>query len=258
MVDINVTVNKLRGQVDTQSAYCCMMEVPTPWPDALCICRDWVAQNLGKHVEGFHLQLPSGEVVGHLYYAPIERAIFPYEVEPGVAVLYCDWVQRRYHGKGFGRLLFKSFIDDLEGQGVKGILVETTDQEGQMHYKHYLGRGFETVHQQGHQHLLYLPISQARISFQALEPRITPRRSVPVEVVVINGYRCPYEVATHLLVQQVAQEFGSQVVLEEVWLTPETLKEYGAARGIFINGRRKLFGGEPEGAIRQAIAEELG
>jgi GNAT superfamily N-acetyltransferase len=221
------------------------------------MCRDWVAQNLGKHVEGYHLQLPTGEVVGHLYYAPIERAIFPYEVESGVAVLYCDWVQRRYQGKGFGRLLFKTFVDDMERHGFKGILVETTDQEGQRHYRHYSGRGFETVLEQGHLRLLYLPISQKQINFQVLEPRIRPRQGIPVEIVVINGYLCPFDAATHLMLKQVVQEFGNQVNLEDVWLTPETLKDFGAARGIFINGRRKLFGGEPEESIRQAIAEEL-
>ena len=257
MVDINVTVNKLRGREDAESAYCCMMEIPTPWPEALCMCRDWVTHNLGKYVEGYHLKLPSGEVVGHLYYAPAEQALFPYKVESGAAVLYCDWVQRSYQGKGLGRRLFTTFIDDMQKQGVKGILVEATDQVGQMHYQHYTGRGFTTVHELDHSRLLYLPISQEQIHFQALAPKIHPRHGAPVEVVVINGYRCPFEVATHLILQQVIQEFGNQVTFQQAWLTPETLGEYGASRGIFINGRRKLYGGEPEAAIRQAIAEEL-
>ena len=82
-------------------------------------------------------------------------------------------------------------------------------------------------------------------------------KGAPVEIVVLNGYLCPFEVSTYLLLRQVAREFGSRVILREVLLTPETLRSYGASRGIFINGRQKLFGGEPEEAIRQAIQEEL-
>jgi hypothetical protein len=40
-------------------------------------------------------------------------------------------------------------------------------------------------------------------------------------------------------------------------LTPETLREYGVAKGIFINGRQKLAGGETEEQVRQAILEEF-
>jgi hypothetical protein len=46
-------------------------------------------------------------------------------------------------------------------------------------------------------------------------------------------------------------------MLREVTLTPETLPEYGIAKGILINGRQKLGGGETEEAVRQAISEEL-
>jgi hypothetical protein len=86
---------------------------------------------------------------------------------------------------------------------------------------------------------------------------LQPRQGAPVEIVLLNGYLCPFEVSTHLLMRQVAQEFGSQVLLREVTLTRESLQEYGAAYGVFINGRQKLFGGESEAAIRQAIREEL-
>ena len=87
MSDYQIEVKRLTEQ-DSQQAYCCMTEVPTPWPEALCVCRDWVSQNLHRYVEGYHAQV-EGNVVGHLYYAPSERALFAYTVEPGATVIYC-------------------------------------------------------------------------------------------------------------------------------------------------------------------------
>jgi hypothetical protein len=72
---------------------------------------------------------------------------------------------------------------------------------------------------------------------------------------VLSGYRCPVDVATLLLLRRVSQEFGDQVVLREVTLSPVTVSEFGSTAGVFVNGRRALLGGETEEAIRQAILE---
>jgi GNAT superfamily N-acetyltransferase len=253
----NIQVVPLRPENAAQSAYCCMTEVPTPWPQALCQCREWISQHIGVHVDGFHLQMESGQIIGHLYYASSEQALFSYQVEPGVGVLYCEWVQQRYQKKGLGTLLFETFIHSQEEKHAKGILVETTDIEGQMHYSHYQSRGFETIAASGHNQLMYLPLAAQTIQFQSRPVKVSPRRRIPVEIYLFRGFLCPYEVSTLQLVREVAQEFGDRVVLKEIWLTPETLATYGVASGVLINGRRKLAGGESERAVRQAIMEEL-
>jgi hypothetical protein len=252
-----VQVKRLSQDEDAQQAYCCMTEGPTPWPQALCQCREWISKHLGVHVDGFHLQLESGEIIGHLYFAPSERALFSYQVEPGVGVLYCEWVQQRYQKKGLGRLLFETFVNHQKSQEAKGILVETTDIAGQMHFSHYQSRGFKVIAESGHNKLMYLPLSAPIIEFQPHQVKVSSHRRFPVEIHLFRGFLCPYEVSTHLLVREVAQEFGERVVLKEIWLTPETLATYGVASGVLINGRRKLAGGETERAVRQAIMEEL-
>ena len=257
MDDLDVTVRRLERPEDTEQAYCCMTEVPTPWPQALCSCRDWMSQNLGRHVEGYHLFHTGGGVIGHLYYAMSGQALIPYQVESDVAIMYCEWVQHHYQKQGYGRFLFETFLDDMEQSGAKGILVEGSDLEQQMHIDHYLPRGFTVVHQSGQHKLLYRPISQEAISIQPLHVQIQPRSGVPVEIMVLSGYMCPYEVATLVHLRQVAQEFGDQVVLRQLSLTSESLHQYGAAQGIFINGRQKLKGAETEEAVRQAILEEF-
>ena len=257
MAELSVVVKRLEGAEDTQNAYCCMMEVPTPWPQALCQCRDWISDNLGRYVEGYHLELESGEVIGHLYYALSDQALFPYEVESGVAVLYCDWVQKSYQGKGLGKQLFDTFLSEMRQDGVKGVLVEATDIQGQMHFEHYQARGFKQIYARDHLVLLYLPITQDQVQPRPLTPRIQPHKGVPLEILILNGYMCPYDVSTQVALRHVAHEFGDQVVLIDAKLTPETLRDFGVAKGIFINGKQKLAGGETEEAIRQAIFEEL-
>jgi hypothetical protein len=126
-----------------------------------------------------------------------------------------------------------------------------------MHYQSYLKRGFQVIAEAGHRKLLYLPFTQAQVHARPLAPRLQPRRGIPVEVVIINGYQCPFDVSTHILLRQIVREFGERVSLRDIRLTPENLQTYGASRGIFINGAQKLSGGESEDEIRQAILEEF-
>jgi len=250
-------VKRLERDTDAESAFCCMSEVPTPWPKTLGICRAWASQNLGRYVEGYHIQDRGGTVIGQLYFASSERALVPYEIEDGVAVMYCEWVQRRHQKQGLSRKLFAAFEADMQEQGCKGILVESTDREELMHYHHFLPRGFEIVHEFGHRKLLYLPLSQARIELRPLESRIQPRSGLPVEILILSGYLCPFEASTQVLLTEVAREFGDRVIVRQEPLTPETLERYGVADGIFINGRPKLVGAVSEEVVRQAIIEEL-
>ncbi len=77
MNELPITIKRLQGPDDADKAYCCMTEVVSPWPEALCLCRDWVANNLGQFVEGYHLQIEDGEVIGHLYYASFGTRLVP-------------------------------------------------------------------------------------------------------------------------------------------------------------------------------------
>jgi hypothetical protein len=171
--------------------------------------------------------------------------------------MYCEWVQRRYQGQGIGRKLFDAFVSEARAQNFKGIVIEATDLEGQMNYRHYSSRGFSVVQEQEHRKLMYLALNQPSITARPLQPSLTPRRSVPVEVLILSGYLCPLDVSTQMLMLDVAREFGDRVVLRQELLTPETLRRYGVAHGIFINGRQKLTGATTEEAIRQAIVEEM-
>jgi GNAT superfamily N-acetyltransferase len=253
-----LSVVRLSEANQVEQACPCMVEVPVPWPEALQVCRAWIAQNLGTVVEGLHLQDGAGNVVGHVYYASSERALIPYQIEDHVAVVYCEWVQRRHQGKGYARLLSEALIRHLDDGGYKGILVMATDDEQYMHYTHFVRRGFRLLQQAGSMRLMYYPLRQESVNAQPLEVRIASGHRHPTEVIVFAGGLCPHEVSTSLSTLHVAHEFGDRVVVKEVAATVENLQTYGVISGVFINGRRTLPGGASEEAIRQAINDELG
>jgi GNAT superfamily N-acetyltransferase len=253
----NVRVRKLDRPEDAQNAYCCMTEVHTPWPQALFLCREWLQEHLGEHIKGFHLELPDGEVVGHLYYALSQNALVPYEIEQDVGVIYCEWVQRRHQGKGYSRRLFGALLDELKQRNAKGVMVEATTLQGQMHMSHFQVRNFRVLLEQGERRVMYLPLRQEQVSIEPLVENLPAAADDKLQILIIHGYLCPFDTSTHELLREVVQEFADKVHLREVYLTPETLHQYGMAKGIFINGKRKLGGGETELAVRQAILEAL-
>jgi GNAT superfamily N-acetyltransferase len=243
------------GQV--QHACPCMEEVPTPWPEALEACRDWIAGHLGSLVEGLHLEQQRGEVIGNMYYGFSERALIPYEIEEGVAILYCEWVQRRHQGQGYARLLFEALTQHLSRGGYKGILVEASGGEEGMSYGHLLQRGFKPIQEVRHKRLMYFPLAQQSVAGKPLKMRIVERDKYPVEILAFSGGFCPCETATSRAALDVAREFGDRVVLREVSITADNVRAYGVARGVYVNGRPIPDDGVPEEAIRQVIREAL-
>ena len=257
MAPQDVQVAYLTAAAQVEEACSCMTEVPTPWPEALAVCRTWLAEKIGTVVHGLHLRDETGQVIGHLYYVLSGQALVAYEIEDGVAVVHCEWIQRRHQGKGYSRILFQALIQRLKDEGCKGILVLATDDEQHMHHRHYDQRGCIFLRQDGSLRLMYYPLAQASIAVKPLKRRIATGHRYPVEVLVFTGGLCPYEAVTSLQALQVAREFGQRVILKEIPATREALHEYGTVDGVWINGRRVIGGGLPEEAIRLAIAEAL-
>ncbi|HIQ01797.1 MAG TPA: GNAT family N-acetyltransferase [Anaerolineales bacterium] len=237
--------------------YPCATESPRPfWADGLELSRSWFAENLGAHVEGVHVE-EEGEVIGHIYWAPSERALVPYRTEPGVAWLYCEWIKRPYRGRGYMRALFSAFVEYLKGEGYKGVLVGATDYQGYLHHSHFAKRGFEVIRESDGGKLMYLPLTRKSVEVEPLAQHIPVEGKAPVELLIVGSHFCPVGAATVLYLRKVVAEFGDRVSMVEVPAGPETLARYGVADGIFVNGEEKLFGPVTEAQVRAVIEEEL-
>lgn len=247
----------LRDPREAAGAYPCATESPRPfWADGLRLSRDRFAENLGKHVEGFHVE-EDGAVVGHIHWAPSERAVVPYRTEPGVAWIYCEWIQRPYQGKGYMRALFSAFVEHLRKGGYKGVLVGATDYEGYMHHSHFSKRGFQVIREGDGGKLMYLPLGQESVEVEPLVPRVPVEGRAPVEVLIVGSRFCPVGAATVLYLGKVGAELGDQVSITEVPAGPEALARYGVADGIYLNGKPVFFGPVTEDQVRAAIETAL-
>lgn len=251
-------VRRVQTPEDVAGAYPCATESPVPfWADGLPLCREWFAENLGKYVEGLHLEDEHGTVIGHIYWAPSEQALVPYEIEEGAAYIYCDWVQQRHRGQGGMHLLFQEFVGLLRSQGYKGILVDGTEIEGYMHYRHFVKRGFQVIRESDGSRLLYYPLGQASVEVKPIAARVPQATGVPVQILVIGSRFCPVGASALLALRKVVQEFEGRVAIQEIPSSREAIAQYGVVDGIFINGKAKFFGPATETHVRQALEEEL-
>lgn len=79
-------------------------------------------------------------------YVPAEKAWMPVEAT-GYLMINCFWVSGQYKGKGHGKALLQSAIDDARAQGKEGLVTVVGTKK--FHFmgdtKWFLRQGFETV-----------------------------------------------------------------------------------------------------------------
>ncbi|MCJ7424920.1 GNAT family N-acetyltransferase [Candidatus Bathyarchaeota archaeon] len=241
---------------DLNKTYCCICETPlgAKWAKSLPESRKWLANNLGKHVEGYHL-VDDGRVVGHIYYAMSDEALVPYEVEPRVAIVYCTEMLHDYMHKGYGKLMFDYMKEDLKKQGVKGIVVPSTTFKEFMHYEFFLKQGLKVIMEHAPFKVMYYPLNKQNISIKRIDLNYKPSKE-KVEVTLFNNLFCPVGAYMHSLVKRVAKTFGDKVKIVEIEATLETIRKYGTSDPL-INGKIKMWGPTSEAEVGKAIQEEV-
>jgi len=241
---------------DLKETYCCISETApgATWAKSLPESREWLRKNLGKHVEGYHL-LDDSKVVGHIYYAASEKALIPYELEPGVACIYCTEMLRDYSQKGYGRMMFDYMKKDLKKQGFKGIMVPATDFKEFMHYVLFQKQGFKVIKEHAPFKIMYFPLTKESINVKPISLDYKPSKD-KVEVTLFNNFFCPVGAHMYHSVKKVAQGFGDKVKIVEIEATLETVRKYGTTDPL-INGKIKMFGPASEAEVKKAVQEEL-
>jgi len=238
---------------DVESPYCCI-PAESPFAEGLPESMEWFKANLGEHVEGYHL-LDGDEVVGHIYYAMSQKALIPYEIEPGVACIYCTYILGDYLHKGYGRMMFDYMKNALKSQFVKGIMVRGTEFKEWMHYELFLKQGFQVIQEHSPYKVMYFPLTQKDIILKVLDLNYTPSKD-KVEVTLFKSSFCPVSPFMYNRIRKVAQSFGDKVKLVEMDGTLENVKRYGTLEPL-INGKIKLFGPVSEEDIMKSVEEEI-
>lgn len=105
--------------------------------------KEWLKQELDN---GYIFRRLDARAKVFIEYVPAEKAWLPV-VAPGYLMINCFWVSGQYKGKGYGKALFKSVIEDAKSQGKKGLV--TVAGTKKFHFMSdtswLLKHGFETV-----------------------------------------------------------------------------------------------------------------
>lgn len=127
-------------------------------------------------------------------YVPAEMAWVPVDA-PGYLMLNCLWVSGQYKGKGYGKALLQSAIDDAKSQGKKGLV--TVAGTKKFHFmsdaKWLLKQGFEVVEKlPGGFALLALKFDVASPSPSFKECVRSGECEEKNGIVVYYTHRCPF------------------------------------------------------------------
>ena len=150
--------------------------------------RAWLADRL---TEGHVFRKLDVKDAVFVEYAPLETAWVPVEGENYVYI-YCLWVNGASKGKGYGKLLMESCLDDARAQGKSGVcMLGARKQKGWLSDQAFARRyGFETVDETENGYELLA------LSFDGTKPRFAEgaRRCVieEQELAVFYDDQCPY------------------------------------------------------------------
>lgn len=124
-------------------------------------------------------------------YAPLESAWVPVNGK-GFLYIYCLWVAGSFKGKGYGKALLQSCIEDARARGKSGICVLSSKKKKPFlsDKKFFCQHGFEVVDTAGEDYELLA------LSFDGTKPYFSDSvRQMAVDtkgLTIYHGLQCPY------------------------------------------------------------------
>jgi GNAT superfamily N-acetyltransferase len=175
--------------LDEQGFFCYMSKRKAP---GYCQKHDWMTARLAEGLKLRMLHETGGRTVGFIEYIPSE---FGWRVvdAPGYMLIHCLWVVGKGKGKGYGKQLIQTCLDDAKAQGKQGVVTVATDRVWMAKKDIFLKQGF-------------VEVDQAPPSFHLLAYRFNdtaPLPAFPIDwearqarfgkgLTVIRTAQCPY------------------------------------------------------------------
>lgn len=236
---------------DLVPLYCVCLE---DWSDEMKEAgtrkRDWYEAMRGH---GLRVKLAlddAGTVGGMIQYAPIERT---FASGKDLYFILCIWVHAYKAGRGdfrkrgMGKALLAAAEDDARALGAKGIAAWGLALPVWMRASWFRKHGYRIADRDSLRHLLWKPFAA-----DAERPRWTREQkrpaAIPGRVAVtsfVNGW-CPAQSIACERAKRACEQLGDPVTFTEVSTAdPATLREWGIADGLYIDGKPVRFGPPP-------------
>lgn len=226
----------------------------------------WLRDMMGKGLKA-KLVYEGKKAVGFIEYAPIEEA--PVAVEgKDITFINCIWIVTRtpdknksgYQGKGYGRALLRAAEQDVR-ESTRGIAVSAFDHAfwftPASFFKYF---DYKEVDRKNSHVLMFKAFKKGVKRPSFMKSKYKPPKIEPGKVIVEAFWNavCPMGLVVMQRLREVVEEFGSEVMLREVFTDDRSkVKEYGVASGIFINGKSKFWGPPSKTQIRGELKKAL-
>ncbi|HDS09567.1 MAG TPA: GNAT family N-acetyltransferase [Firmicutes bacterium] len=209
--------------------------------------REWMERMNGTGLRSKLALNKEGVVGGMIEYMPVE---YSFVEGSNLYFINCIWVhgyeegRGDFQGEGLGTELLKAAEEDVKTIGSAGILAWGISAPFWMSAIWFEKHGYKEIDREGTRVLLIKKFSE--ITFQPRWIRNQYKQDlIPGKVRItsfING-QCMSENKVHLTAKAIADEFGEDVVFEEIkTFDKSTMRYYGRKSGLFVNGRDVLRG----------------
>lgn len=223
IIDVN------RSNLKQTGFFCYMSKPKTPGYQQK---RAWLEERFAEGLKLKILHQHGGRNTAFIEYISGENAWRAVHA-PGYLFIHCLWVVGKGKGKGYGRYLLQTCLDDARLQGKQGVAIMTTDATWLPKKKFFLANGF-------------MEVDQAPPCFQLLVYRFddSPAPSFPQDwesrlaafgpgLTVVSTPQCPYTDNAVASTLKLAAEVGIPARQVELATTQDVQAHAPCAYGVF-------------------------
>lgn len=156
---------------------------------------DWLKAYLGKGVKAKVLYTEDNRQFGYIEYLPGQYAWRTVEADDHMFI-HCIWTfYKKYKGKGYGKLLIQSAIDDAKKEKMKGVAVVTRRRPWLAGSEIFLKNGFESVDKAPPDYELLVK----KFNKSAPDPKFKDNREEKLKkyaegLTIIRADQCPHSI----------------------------------------------------------------
>ncbi|MCB0804899.1 MAG: GNAT family N-acetyltransferase [Bacteroidales bacterium] len=245
--------------------FTCLEDYSEDMKRASNLKENWYNEMKGKGLRVKLARHESGVIAGMVQYFPIE---YSWISGKDLYFIGCIWVHghKQGHGnfqkQGMGTALLKAAEEDVKSLGGKGLVAWGIPLPVWMKASWFKKQGYKSVDKKGFlgEVLLWKPFTDDAVPPKWIKQKKKPQQEEgKVKITCISNGWCPAMNLANIRVREVAEEFGDNVVVEEInTLDRDTFDEWGVSDILYIDGQKVNTGPPPtKEKLRKQIAKKV-
>ena len=253
------------GEQEKQTYFSCLQDYSEDMLQASYVKEKWYNKMKDKGLRVKLARHESGAIAGMVQYFPIE---YSWVNGKDLYFIGCIWVKGGKNGhfnfqnQGMGKALLHAAEEDAKALGAKGMVAWGTSLPVWLKAKWFKKQGYKPVDKKGFlgDVLLWKTFTDDAEAPEWIEQKKKPEKQEgKVKVTCISNGWCPAMNLSSIRAKEVAEEFGDDVVLEEVnTLDRDNMEDWGITDVLYIDGQKISTGPPPtKEKLRKKIAGKV-